>query len=402
MKNKKMTRREMFRYAGSATLAGAAALISSRLPGVAHAAETPAAPVLPKVPRRVLGKTKESVPILLMGGAFKIDPAFDPRLAEGMRFGVNYIDTADCYAGGASETGVGGFLEKTGKRKDIWITTKSDDWTPDGATKILQRSLERMKTDQVDMFFLHQINREDILNDDMAKRAEQLKKEGKIRFFGFSCHDHNVAELLTKASTLPWIDAIMFKYNFREYGNDKLNKAMDAAHKSGIGLIAMKTQGSAVSFEDGVKKFTDQKFSRQQAVLKAVWADERITAAVSHMDTLDKMKSNIAAALDRTTLSQAGHIDLQRYANETRHLYCAGCQHICNAAAPAGVQIGTTLRYLMYHDSYGNQEHARQLFAELPTEARRIGGVDFTQAAARCPHQIDIAKHMQRAGEVLA
>ncbi|MEI6084793.1 MAG: aldo/keto reductase, partial [Verrucomicrobiota bacterium] len=109
-----------------------------------------------------------------------------------------------------------------------------------------------------------------------------------------------------------------------------------------------------------------------------------------------------AAALDRTQLSQADHIELQHYADNTRHLYCAGCQHICNAAAPAGVQIGTTLRYLMYHDSYGNQEHARQLFAELPAEARRIADVDFTPAAAVCPHGINIAKHMQRAAEVLA
>lgn len=394
--NKKMTRREMFRYAGAAAVGGAAAIIGARLPAV-EAAE----PQLPKVPRRVLGKTKVTVPILLMGGAFKIDPNFDPRLAEGLRFGANYIDTADCYAGGASETGLGGFLEKSGKRKDIWITTKSDNWTPDGATKLLQRSLERMKTDQVDMFYLHQINREDILNDEMAKCAERLKKEGKIRFFGFSCHDGNVAELLTKAAGLPWIDSIMFKYNFRDYGNDKLNRAIDAAHQSGIGLIAMKTQGSAVSFEEGVKKFQEKKFNRHQAVLKAVWADERISAAVSHMDTLDKLKQNIAAALDRTELSALETDELRRYASDTQHLYCAGCQHLCNAAAPAGLQIGTTLRYLMYHDSYGDQDKARQLFAELPAEARRIAGVDFTQAAAACPHRIDIAKHMQRASEVL-
>jgi predicted aldo/keto reductase-like oxidoreductase len=377
-----------------------AALLGSRF---AKAAETvPALMELPKVPRRVLGKTKETVPILLMGGAFKIDPVFDPRLAEGLRFGVNYIDTAGDYAGGASEIGVGGFLDKIGKRKDVWITTKTEDWTTDGATKSLQRSLERLKTDHVDLFFLHQINREDVLSPEMANRAEQWKKEGKIRFFGFSCHDANVAELIAKAADLPWIDAIMFRYNFREYGNDKLNRAMDAAHKAGIGLIAMKTQGSAVSFEEGVNKFTAKKFSKPQAVLKAVWADERISAAVSHMDTLDKMKSNIAAALDKTSLAESDIMELQRYADASRHLYCAGCQHICNAAVPAGIEIGTTLRYLMYHDSYGDRDKARQLYAELPAAARRFDSVDFTKASALCPHKIDIAKHMQRAAEVLA
>jgi predicted aldo/keto reductase-like oxidoreductase len=396
--NKKITRREMFRYAGAA---GVAALLGPRLAGAAETASPPA-PELPKVPRRVLGKTKQTVPILLVGGSMRFDAAFDPRLAEAMRFGVNYIDTADCYAGGASEIGVGGFLEKTGQRKDVWITTKTDKHDPKGATELLQRSLERMKTDHVDMFFLHALNREDTLSPEIGKYADQLKKEGKIRFFGFSCHDHNVAELLQKASTLPWIDAVMFKYNFRDYGNDKLNRAMDAAHKSGVGLIAMKTQGSAVSFEDGVKKFTEKNFTRQQAVLKAVWADERISAAVSHMDTLEKMKQNIAAALDRTSLAASDLLELHRYADATRHLYCAGCQHICNAAVPAGIEIGTTLRYLMYHDSYRDVETARQLYAQLPESARHIEGVDFSKAAALCPHQLDIAKHMRRAAEVLA
>src|SRR5258708_6261754 len=133
--DKKISRREMFRYAGAASVA---ALLGSRFAG---ATETPPVAELPKVPRRVLGKTKETVPILLVGGAMKFDPAFDPRLAEAMRFGVNYFDTADCYAGGTSEIGVGGFLEKTGKRKDVWITTKTDKHDPAGATQVLQQSL---------------------------------------------------------------------------------------------------------------------------------------------------------------------------------------------------------------------------------------------------------------------
>jgi hypothetical protein len=164
----------------------------------------------------------------------------------------------------------------------------------------------------------------------------------------------------------------------------------------------MKTQGSAVSFDDRVKKFEGGKFTHHQAVLKAVWADERITAAVSHMDTLEKLKENIAAALDRDKLSAADHAALQQYAQETRHLYCAGCQHICGRALPAGIEVATTLRCLMYHDAYGDVAKAREVFAKLPAEARRLAGVDFSRAAELCPHKIDIAHHMRRAIEVLA
>lgn len=398
--NKKMNRRDMLRLTALGGLAGAF------LPaGVG--AETPAAPAdqpaaLPKVPRRVLGKTKQQIPILLMGGGMGYDQKFDPRLAECMRFGVNYFDVADCYAGGTSETGLGTFVEKTGKRKEMWITTKSDDHTPEGLEQVLNRSLERLKTDHVDMMFMHMLRDPKFLNSDMAAMTDKLRKAGKIRFVGFSCHDHNVAELLAKAAGLPWIDAIMFRYNFREYGNKELNDAMDACHKANVGLIAMKTQGSAVSFEDRVNKFDSTKFTRPQAVLKAVWDDERITAAVSHMDTLDKIKQNVAAALDQSKLTESDHAALRQYAQDTQHLYCAGCQHICGRAVPAGIEVGTTLRYLMYHDTYRDPETARALFARLPEKARRIEGVDFTEAAALCPHRIDIAKHMQRAAHVLA
>ena len=400
--DRKMTRREMLKMAG---LAGVAGLTRVALPAAARAADAEAKPDaarLPQVPRRTLGRTGQNIPILLMGGSMKFDQSFDPKFAEALRFGVNYFDTAYSYAGGTSEIAIGNFLQRSGKRKETWITTKCEKYTPDGMVEMLNTSLERLKTDHVDMFFLHGLKDTRDLSPEAAQQADKLKKQGKIRFFGFSCHDSTVAELLNTAARLSWIDAVMFRYNFREYGNKELNVAMDACHKSNVGLIAMKTQGSAVSFDDRVKKLEGSKFTRQQAVLKAVWGDERISAAVSHMDTLDKMKDNIAAALDQSKLGAAEHEALQRYAQSTDHLYCAGCDHLCGRALPAGVQVGTMLRYLMYHDSYDEPARARELYAQLSPETRNIEGVDFARASALCPHRVDIAKHMQRATEVLA
>ncbi len=100
-----ITRRELF---GTSLAAGGALLGGLALPG-APADAAPAQQGLPQIPRRVLGKTGESIPILLMGGAMGFDARFDPRLAEALRFGVNYVDAADCYDGGRCETSVGAF-----------------------------------------------------------------------------------------------------------------------------------------------------------------------------------------------------------------------------------------------------------------------------------------------------
>jgi len=359
---------------------------------------------LPQVPRRVLGKTGETVPILLMGGAMGLDPKFDPKLAECQRFGVNYIDAADCYSNGKCESAVGSFVNKADLRKKIWITSKSDKHDPKGMESTLTRGLDRMGTDYFDMYYLHMVEDPSPLDDDtLEATVARLKKEGKIRFFGFSCHDGNVDELLQMAAKRPWIDSVMFRYDFSKYGNKNLNDAIDACVKANVGLIAMKTQKSEVSFRDSWKKYEQKgKWNKYQAVMKAVWADDRISAAVSHMDTFEKVKQNVAAAVDQFDLGKAEWEELGRYAAATRNETCDGCDHICGPAVDAPVKIGTTLRYLMYHDMYGEKDKAKKLFRELPADAQRLAGVDFRGANEACPFGVDVVKHMERAAKILA
>jgi predicted aldo/keto reductase-like oxidoreductase len=395
MTKKSVTRRHLLTLS---TAASAGALASQMLGPAAAWAED-----LPKVPRRVLGKTGKKVPILLLGGAAGFDPRFDPKIAEAMRFGVDYIDAARVYDGGKCEPAVAAYNRRAKQRDKMWITSKSKDHDPDGFERSLEKTLEQLETSYVDLYYLHAVNDTGVFTPALKRTVDRLKKSGKMRHFGFSCHHGNVAELLHVAANVHWVESVMFRYNFRQYGNRELNLAIDAAHASGVGLIAMKTQGSEASFKSAWKKFEKTgKWNKHQAVLKAVWADKRIAAVVSHMDNLTKLRENIAAALDRDKLTQSEQDALQRYAHATRNHACDGCDHICNAAVDGPVRIGDTMRYLMYHDSYGEQAKARQLFGELPPEARRLRDTDFRAATRACPHGVDVAAHMKRAATVLA
>jgi predicted aldo/keto reductase-like oxidoreductase len=359
-----------------------------------------------QVPRRVLGKTGEKIPILCMGGSLPLDPRFDPKLAECVKYGINYFDQADCYSGGEGEPALGAFVNRANVRSKVFITTKSDDKDPKGMEETFRQSLENLKTDYIDMYYLHGLKDPSHINNDLKAVVDRLRKEKKLKYFGFSCHSNTVVELLELAAKTPWIDSVMFRYNFQQYGNDALNRAIDAAHKAKVGLIAMKTQGSAVSFESQWKKFEQTgKWNKYQAVMKAVWADERIAGAVSDMDNLDKLRENIGAALDKTKLTQAETEALYQYARATRSVTCDGCDHLCGPALGSqhsALQIGPTLRYLMYHDVYGKSELAKDLYRKLPPGARQIAGVDFTPAGKACPHGVDIATWMRRAADVLA
>lgn len=378
------------------------------LGGAASAGPWVAAPsahaALPQVPRRVLGKTKQSIPILLLGGGSGFKGSFDPRIKVALDHGVNYIDTARKYASGRSEPHAANTLHQLKARDKTWITSKTSSWDAPGFERAVEESLAAMKTSYVNLYYLHELDEIAPLDDkELVRTVERLKKAGKIRYFGFSCHSGNVAELLHAAARRPYIDSVMFRYNFRQYGNKELNLAIDAAHKAGVGLIAMKTQGSEAGFESAWKKFEQTgKWNKFQAVLKAVWADERIAAAVSHMDEMSKLRENIAAAVDRQQLGALERDALHRYALATRNVACDGCDHLCSGAVGAPVNIGATLRYLMYHDAYGERDDARRLFQSLPPAARRLSEVDFAPASRACPHGVDLVAQMERAARVLA
>lgn len=376
------------------TLSASAAVL-----GVAPDAEAK----LPQVPRRRLGKTNETIPILLVGGGMGFQGSQDPRIKLALDHGVNYIDTARKYAGGSSEKNAGATLKQLNAREKTWVTSKTQKWTARGLEQDVAFSLEALQSSYVDLYFLHELDELAPLNDaELIKTVERLKNEKKLRFFGFSCHGGNVAELLRAAAQRPFIDAVMFKYSFRDYGNKELNEAIDAAHKADVGLIAMKTQSSEAGIENAVQRFEKTgKWNKFQAVLKAVWEDKRIAAAVSHMVDLKQMKENIAAALDRGKLGSNERDAVRRYAEATRPYACDGCEHLCGSAVAENVRIATTLRCLMYHDSYGDPDKARRVFSELPAEARQLEGIDFSAAARACPHGIDLVAHMKRASKVL-
>jgi predicted aldo/keto reductase-like oxidoreductase len=396
-----ISRRQLLRRSGA--IGGGVVLAEAALGSVARSAFALAADAAQAaaIPRRVLGKTGRTIPILLQGGSMAWNTKWDPKLPETLKQGVDYFDLASNYAG--SEQAMGSFLQRAKVRDKIWITSKSHANDAAGFERDLNESLSRLSTTHVDMYFLHGLQDPRALDKTLLAKVEELKKQKKLKHFGFSCHNSNVVELLTLASQTPWVDAVMFRYNFRQYGNAELNRAIDACAKANVGLIAMKTQGSSVSFESEVQKFVQTgKWNKFQAVLKAVWADERLAAAVSEMDSIEKIRENVAAARDPNKLGALEMESLRKYADATRSIACDGCDHHCTAGLSHPVPIATTLRYLMYHDSYGKREEARALYQALPEAARSIDGVDFSSASRACPNGLNVEALVARAAQVLA
>ena len=404
MKENNVSRRDFVKTlgvmgVGSVVGAGQALAQSNAL---AAAQASPAAPV--KVPTRIYGKTGVPVSMLALGGIFDI-VSNQLVLQQALDWGVTYWDTAAGYNGGRSEGGIGMFLEKNPQaRKDIFLVTKNEGGD---MTTGLNQSLEKLKTDYVDMYFLHGISNTTRLNADMKAWVEKAKADKKIRFFGFSTHT-NMEGCLQEAAKLGWVDGIMVKYDFRIMQTDAMKAAMDAATKAGIGLTAMKTQGSGpipTETEADLKlggHFIQRGFNQQQAKLKILWENPQLATLCSQMGSVNVLHSNIAAALDKTALTAEDHAALREYAAATRSRHCAGCTQFCETAPGHQAPIGDVMRALMYHRSYGDTELALTTFRKLPESARRgLAEFDYAAAERACPNHLHIAQLMREAGELL-
>jgi len=370
----------------------------------APAAETTASPAAPaKVPARMFGRTGVPVSMLALGGIFDI-VSNQLVLQQALNWGVTYWDTAAGYNGGKSEGGIGMFLEKNPQaRKDIFLVTKHDGGE---MTDALNQSLERLKTDYVDMYFLH--GSTGGFSAETKAWAEKMKAAKKIRFFGFSTHS-NMEQNLQDAAKAGWIDGIMLKYDFRIMQTDAMKAAMDAATKAGIGLTAMKTQGSGpvpTVTEDDLKlggHFIQRGFTQHQAKLKILWENPQLATVCSQMPNVTILHSNIAAALDKTALTAADHAALREYAAATQSRHCAGCTQFCETALNHQVPVGDVMRALMYHRSYGDPELARTVFSQMPETARLgLAGFDYAAAERACPHGMPIGQLMREADALFA
>ena len=119
---------------------------------------------------------------------------------------MTYWDTAEAYGNGLSEDGFGRFFTRyPDTRKDIFLVTKSAPPPPDKLTEALDKGLKRLHTDYVDLFFAHGIGDFKEISEPSRDWAEQMKKAGKMKFFGFSTHT-NMEDCLLAAAKSDWID----------------------------------------------------------------------------------------------------------------------------------------------------------------------------------------------------
>jgi len=337
MLSEKMGRRRFLKRISSALLGMATVPIWK----AGHASEKIEKTPVPEY--RTLGKTGLKVTTVSMGVMNCSDPAV---LLRAFDLGINFYDTADCYMNGRNEEMVGKAFER--KRQKVFIQTKVHVHDEKKMRASVERSLQRLRTDYIDVLVWHDHSKPDEVSDPkLFEFMSKMKKEGKIRFSGFSAHSR-MASLLREAAKSNLHDVALVSYNFTH--SKSMKEAVALAAQSGIGIVAMKTQSG------GYKKEKMGGLNPHQAALKYVLRDQNVSAAVPGVTTIGQIEE--CAAVMGSPLSKNNLSELEQYQSFLQGRICTLCGG-CLGECPYGVLRSDLLRAVMYHDGYENNSLAR-------------------------------------------
>jgi aryl-alcohol dehydrogenase-like predicted oxidoreductase len=339
----------------------------------------------PNVEYRTLGKTGLKVTAVSMGVMNCSDPTVPLRAFE---LGINFYDTADCYMGGRNEEMVGKVFE--GKRQQVVLQTKVHDGEEKKMRASVERSLRRLRTDYIDVLLWHNFNStKEVSNPRLFEFMTKMKKEGKARFTGFSSHS-NMASLLIEASKSSTHDMALVSYNFTH--SKGLREAVGLAAKSGMGIVAMKTQAG------GYKKEKMKGLNPHQAALRYVLMDQNVSCAVPGVTTVEEIEE--CATVMRTMVTGQNIEELKRYHGFLRGRICTFCGG-CSGECPHGVSHQDLLRVVMYHDGYEEDRLIREALEE-----KRIGqNIQICSSCSSCSvvcrKGLDVKEQIQMAQTII-
>jgi aryl-alcohol dehydrogenase-like predicted oxidoreductase len=206
-----------------------------------------ASPLRP-ITRRRLGKTCEELSIIGFGGIVVMNEEQSKArniVAEAVDRGVNYFDVSPDYDN--AEERLGPALAPYRSRS--FLACKTNGRLKDDARADLQSSLRRLQTDHIDLYQFHALTKMSDLDKVLGpggamETFEAAKKEGKIRYIGFSVHSQETA--VAALNRYPF-DTVLFPLNFVLWTQAKFGPGiLETAQQKGIGILCLKSMAKTV------------------------------------------------------------------------------------------------------------------------------------------------------------
>ena len=320
--------------------------------------------------------------------------------------GVTYIDTAYPYHNGDSEPFVGQVLKKY-DRKSFFLATKLPIWnvnTLDDAKRLFEEQLQRLQVDYVDFYLLHCLDKEKwqkTLDLGLLSYMEDMKKQGKIRFFGFSFHD-DFDTFKTILTYRPW-DFCQIQYNYVDTDIQAGDRGYELAEELQIPMVIMEPVkgGSLATLPSEVTNpFTE--FNPNASIpswaLRWVASKPNVKVVLSGMSDMEQVEDNVKTFSPFVPLSLkenvAGAIKSRTKNGCTGCAYCMPC--------PFGVNIPQNFKIWNELSMYGNKAKAKQAyFKDLSEKERAEHCQKCGKCEEVCPQALSIRQNLEEASKEL-
>jgi len=209
-----------------------------------------------KLEKRSLGRTGEKLSIIGFGGIVVMDATPEQssqRVKEAIGYGINYFDVAPSY--GDAEIKLGPALEPY--RKDVFLACKTTERTKEGSRKELEQSLERLRTDHLDLYQLHAVTKLEDVDTIFGKGGAmetflEAREKGQVRFLGFSAHSVEAAMALMDRFDF---DTILFPLNYGMWHAGNFGpQVLERAKEKEMGILALKAMAKQPWPENATNK----------------------------------------------------------------------------------------------------------------------------------------------------
>jgi len=354
--------------------------------------------------KRRFGRTGLQVSIIGFGGTWISELDRDSAVQvvrKAFDCGINYFDTAKL--DGDSEEKIGLALKDV--RDKCVIATKTGSRTKKESLEDVKSSLQRLKTDRIDLIQLHGIDDEKTLakamgQDGSLQTCKQARAKGLVDFIGITGHKPRV---LLKAIKTGEFDTVLVPLNL--VTRQALEELLPTAKEHNVGVAIMKPLSaktstlitclykpslSLVSDEPELKALLGQSKNTMVSTALRYLLSQNIAVTIPGLRSVGEVEVAIKAGNEFNGLTKK---ERDLFDIELGNDYCRDCG-LC-MPCPQNLNIGAILRFHTLYSAYGLKNWAKNLYTGLEVKADKCN--ECVQCEPKCPYKLPIADLLKKA-----
>ena len=330
-----------------------------------------------------LGKTELLVSQIGFGGIPIQKPSEEEAIAivkDSLDREINFIDTSRVYT--TSEERIGKAVKD--RRKNIIIATKTASRKPDNVAKDIETSLDKLQTDYIDLYQLHNVSTSEDLKNVLSPEGPmavilKAKEEGKLRHIGITSHRIGVAK---EAILSGFFETVMVALNF--VNNEAKDDLLPLAKEHDVGVIIMKPMAGGM-LENPVISF------------KYLMQFPDIVPLIG-ISKVGEMEQNLNILKGSAEITEAEQKEMARIKNELGTGFCRMCNY-CQPC-PQGILISA----IMYTQVAITRFDPERIFeGEWDKFMDKVPDcIDCGECEKRCPYHLPIRERIKEAAEKYA